>query len=118
MYRFNRTRSVQLFALFVAIVGFTTEGMGNEKSMGQASVSADSLKAYAEASSSSNLVALLKKGDVVSIILRLSTSGDDWCRIELPGRSGLTGYVLCRALASNASAQQVSGTVPAVAAVV
>jgi hypothetical protein len=92
--------------------------MGNEKSMGQAAVSADSLKAYAEASSSSNLVALLKKGDVVSIILRISTSGDDWCRISLPGQSGLTGYVPCRALASIASVQQVSGTVPAVAAVV
>ncbi len=117
MYRFNRSRSTQLFALFVAIVGFTTAGMGNEKSMGQAAVSADSLKAYAEASSSNNLVALLKKGDVVSIILRISTSGDDWCRIELPGRSGLTGYVLCRALAI-ASAQQVSGTLPAVTAVV
>ena len=107
MYRFNRTRSVQLFALFVAIVGFTTEGMGNEKSMGQAAVSADTLKAYAEASSSSNLVALLKKGEVVSIILRISTSGDDWCRIALPGQSGLTGYVLCKALSSISSAAPV-----------
>jgi len=107
MYRFNRTRSVQLFALFVAIVGFTTEGMGNEKSMGQAAVSADTLKAYAEASSSSNLVALLKKGEVVSIILRISTSGDDWCRIALPGQSGLTGYVLCKALSSIPSAAPV-----------
>src|SRR6266404_1204985 len=112
MYRFNRTRSVQLFALFVAIVGFTTEGMGNEKSMGQASVSADSLKAYAEASSSSNLVALLKKGDVVSVILRISTSGEDWCRIVLPGQSGLTGYVPCGALSSTSSVTQLSGISP------
>jgi hypothetical protein len=112
MYRFNRTRSVQLFALFVAIVGFTTEGMANEKSMGQAAVSADTLKAYAEASSSSNLVALLKKGEVVSIILRISTSGDDWCRVVLPGQGGLTGYVACKALSSISPATQISGTVP------
>ena len=44
MYRFNRSRSTQLFALFVAIVGFTTVGMGNEKSMGHAAVSADTLE--------------------------------------------------------------------------
>jgi hypothetical protein len=112
MYQFNRRPFIQLFTLFVAMVGFTAEGMGNEKSMGQAAVAADTLKAYAEASSSSNLVALLKKGDVVSIILRVSTSGDDWCRIVLPGQSGLTGYVLCKALSSISAATQVSGTVP------
>src|SRR5437870_12784944 len=111
MYRFNRRPFIQLFTLFVAMVGFTTEGMGNEKSMGQAAVAADTLKAYAEASSSSNLVALLKKGEVVSIILRVSTSGDDWCRIVLPGQGGLSGYVLCKALSSIPSATQVSGAV-------
>ncbi len=112
MYRLNPSPSIQLFTLFIALVGFTTEGMGNEKNMGQAVVSADSQKAFVEASSSSNLVALLKKGDVVSVILRISTSGEDWCRIVLPGQSGLTGYVPCKALSSTSSANQVAGTGP------
>ncbi len=112
MYSFNRARSTQLFALLVAMVGFITDGMANEKNMGQAAVSAETLKAYAEASSSSNLVALLKKGEVVSIILRISTSGDDWCRIVLPGESGLTGYVPCKSLSSITSARLASGTDP------
>jgi hypothetical protein len=83
----------------------------NEKSMGRAEVSADIQKAFAEASSSSNIVYLLKKGEVVSIILRVTTSGDEWCRIVLPGQSGLTGYVPCKALTSVPSATQVPGTV-------
>jgi hypothetical protein len=112
MYRLNPRRSIHGVALFVALVSFTTQASGNEKSMGQAVVSADTQKAFVEASSSSNLVALLKKGEVVSIILRISTSGEDWCRIVLPGQSGLTGYVLCKALSSTSSANQIAGTGP------
>ncbi len=112
MYRFDRTQPMYLLALFVALIGFSADVTGNERSMGQAVVSADSQKAFVEASSSSNLVALLKKGDVVNVILRISTSGEDWCRIVLPGQSGLTGYVPCKALSSTSSANQVAGTGP------
>lgn len=79
--------------------------------MGQAAVTADTLKAFVEASSSSNLAALLKKGEVVSIILRISTSGEDWCRIVLPGQSALTAYVPCKALTSVSPVTSASGTV-------
>jgi hypothetical protein len=81
VYRFFGTRSIPLFGLFVALIGFAPCGMGNEKSMGQAEVSVNIQKAFAEASSSSDIVALLKKGEVVSIILRITTSGDGWCRM-------------------------------------
>jgi len=103
MYRSNGIRSTAMVILFIAIFGFPIDCAANEKNMGQAVVSADTQKAFAEASPSSNLVALLKKGDIVSIILRISTSGEDWCRIVLPGQSGLTGYVPCRALSSTSS---------------
>jgi hypothetical protein len=112
MRRFDRTQSMYLLAL-CAFIGFTADVAGKERSMGQATVSADTLKAFAEASSSSNIVALLKHGDVVSVILRITTSGDDWCRVALPGQGGLTGYVLCKGLTSVSSARQVAGTDPA-----
>ena len=112
MYQSSSIRSTALVILFIAIFGLSIECAANEKSMGQAVVSADTQKAFIEASSSSNLVALLKKGEVVSIILRISTAGEDWCRIVLPGQSGLTGYVPCKALTSASSATQVSGTGP------
>jgi hypothetical protein len=111
MYRSSSIRSIALVILFIAVSGLSFECSANEKSMGQAVVSADTQKAFVEASSSSNLVALLKKGEIVSIILRISTSGEDWCRIVLPGQGGLTGYVPCKALSSTSSAAQVSGTV-------
>jgi hypothetical protein len=112
MYRFDRTQPMYLLALFVALIGFSADVTGNERSMGQAVVSAATQKAFAEASSSSNLVALLKKGEVVSIILRISTSGEDWCRIVLPGQSGLTGYVPCKALTLASPVTKVSGADP------
>ena len=112
MYRSNGIRSIAVVILFIAIFGLSIECAANEKSMGQAVVSADTQKAFVEASSSSNLVALLKKGEVVSITLRISTAGEDWCRIVLPGQGGLTGYVPCKALSSTSAATQVSGTGP------
>jgi hypothetical protein len=112
MYRSSSIRSIALVILFITIFGLSIECAANEKSMGHAVVSADTQKAFVEASSSSNLVALLKKGEVVSIILRISTSGEDWCRIVLPGQGGLTGYVPCKALTSASSATLVSGTAP------
>jgi len=112
MYRSSSIRSIALLLLFIPIFGLSIECSANEKSIGQAVVSAGTQKAFVEASSSSNLVALLKKGEVVSIILRISTSGEDWCRVVLPGQSGLTGYVPCKALTSTSSATQVSGTGP------
>jgi hypothetical protein len=108
MYQFSGVRSIKLFPLFVALLGLSIEGAGNERNMGQAAVSANALKVFTEASSSSNLVALLKKGEVVTIILKISTSGDDWCRIVLPGQSRLTGYVPCKALTSISSAGHAS----------
>ena len=112
MYRSSSIRSIARLILFVAIFGPSIECAANEKSMGQAVVSADTQKAFIKASSSSNLVALLRKGEVVSIILRISTSGEDWCRIVLPGQSGLTGYVPCKALSSVSPVTAVSGTDP------
>jgi len=91
LYRSNGIRSIAVVILFIAIFGLSIECAANEKSMGQAVVSADTQKAFVEASSSSNLVALLKKGEVVSIILRISTAGEDWCRILLPGQGGAYG---------------------------
>jgi hypothetical protein len=108
MYRF--IGSISLLAVAVISVGLPSEVVADEKSMGQAEVSADIQKAFAEASSSSNIVYLLQKGEAVSIILRIKTSGDVWCRIVLPGQSGLTGYVPCKALTSTSSVAPVSGT--------
>jgi hypothetical protein len=118
MYRSSSIRSIALVILFIAIFGLSIECAANEKSMGQAAVSADTQKAFVEASSSSNLVALLKKGDVVSIILRISTSGEDWCRIVLPDQGGLTGYVPCKALTSVTAVSGTDSTTPVTKVVV
>src|SRR5207253_2949911 len=52
---------------------------------------------------------LLKKGEAVTIVLRISTAADIWCRIVLPGESGL-GYVPCKALRLTSIAAQLTET--------
>jgi hypothetical protein len=100
--------SITLFSS--AFVALLAAHAADEKNMGVAEISADTQKAFAEPSSSSSIVALLKRGDPVSIILKISTSGDVWCRITLPGGNGLTGYVPCKSLAAPSTTTQPSGT--------
>jgi hypothetical protein len=111
--------SVVLLLLTASLFGPSLEGAWDERGMGPAEVSAESQKAFAEASSSSSTVYILKKGDAVKVILRISAGGENWCRIVLPGQAGLSGYVPCKALASASSIAPVSntGTVPAATSV-
>jgi hypothetical protein len=108
MHRFC-SAAVLLF-LTLGLLGPSLEGAWDERGMGPAEVSADSQKAFSEASSSSSIVYILKKGDAVKVILRISAGGENWCRILLPGQAGFTGYVPCKALASASSVTPVSGT--------
>src|SRR5579862_4286686 len=109
MHRFSGTRLFNLVFFVFAFLGIVIDCAGDEKGIGQAEVSADTQKAFAEASPSSSTVYIMKKGDVVSVILRISTSGENWCRVFLPGQAGTTGYVPCKALASASSVTPASG---------
>jgi hypothetical protein len=118
MRRFSVAGSLSLVFLGLSFLGIAIEGAGDEKSMGQAQVSSDTQKVFAEASSSSSIVYLLKRGDAVSITLRISTSGDDWCRVVLRGHAGPLGYVPCKSLTSASSVAQVSASVTSSASAV
>jgi hypothetical protein len=83
MTLFSGIRSINTLILILVLVGSGVARAGNDKSLRQAVVSADMLKAFAEANARSNVVRLLAKGEVVSIILKVSTSGEDWCRVVL-----------------------------------
>jgi hypothetical protein len=109
MTLFSGIRSINTLILILVLVGSGVARAGNEKSLRQAVVSADMLKAFAEANARSNVVRLLAKGEVVSIILKVSTSGEDWCRVVLQDQSKLTGYVSCKGLTAIASTSQPAG---------
>jgi hypothetical protein len=111
MRLYSGVGSLSLTFLGLSFLGTAIEGAADEKSMGQAQVSSDTQKVFAEASSSSSIVYLLKRGDVVSITLRISTSGDDWCRVVLPGHAGPLGFVPCKSLTAGSSVTQVSAAV-------
>ena len=102
--------SVVLLFVTLGLFGPSVKGAWDERGMGPAEVSADSQKAFAEASSSSSIVYILRKGDAVKVILRISAGGENWCRILLPGQAELTGYVPCKVLASASSVTPVSST--------
>jgi hypothetical protein len=60
-----------------------------------AEVMSEQPSVFQEASTSSRLVMQLTKGDIVGVILKISVLGENWCRVELQGRTEAAGYVIC-----------------------
>jgi hypothetical protein len=54
MHRFSNVHSISLLVLSITFLGLPIEGAADEKGMGHAEVTADSQKAFAEASASKN----------------------------------------------------------------
>jgi predicted Zn-dependent protease len=59
---------------------------------------------YSQMSVSSRVVAVLHKGDVVTIDFAFTDSSGSWCGVTRSGEGGKSGHVLCDSLRSEASA--------------
>jgi hypothetical protein len=62
----------------------------------QGVVKPKAINVYASASTSERVTGTLKQGDVVEVVLQITTStGGSWCRVEIAGASEPLGFVLC-----------------------
>jgi hypothetical protein len=90
----------------------TTQAKENA-SLWEAEVLAEQPKVFQNASASSRMVAQLRKGDSVTVVLKITVSGQVWCRIELRGQLEPMGYLECDELKlASASKRLNSGTPP------
>jgi hypothetical protein len=84
------------------------------KMLWQGVVKPEAINVYASASTSERVTGTLKQGDVVEVVLQITTStGDSWCRVELAGASEPLGFVLCLNLErGNSTAKQIAHSEP------
>jgi len=79
----------------VIVAGILLACAGGSHAANKAKVKSGALQMYAQPSSASNAVGQLKKGELVTIELQLSSPQGAWCNV----RSGAkTGYVKCEEL--------------------
>ena len=86
-----------LLVALCCIFGFS-ELKAESKDVTQATVNSESLTVFSRASSKSEIVKTLRKGDVVNVEFELEGTDGSWCGIIEEGQTSISGYVQCQYL--------------------
>ena len=86
-------RRLALVCLTIALV--VTTAKAQQRILWQGAVMPERINVYANASTKDRVTTMLKKDDVVDVVLEINTLGDAWCRVAFSGQSEPLGYVLC-----------------------
>ena len=77
----------------------------------QGVVKPEAINVYQSASTNEHVTGTLRQGDAVDVVLQVSVSGSEWCRVTRAGASEPVGFVLCLNLQQGAaSLEQVAHT--------
>jgi len=90
--------STYLFIAFLCVALGVCKLKAETEDAGRAAVKNDSLTVFSRASSKSETVKKLKKGDVVTIEFELEGTEEAWCSIIEEGQTSISGYVQCQHL--------------------
>ena len=66
-----------------------------QKMLWQGVVKPEAINVYQSASTNERVTATLHQGDAVDVVLQVSVSGSEWCRVTRAGTSEPLGFVLC-----------------------
>ena len=86
----NRGLVTWIFALLLC--GSAT---AQQKMLWQGVVKPEAINVYQSASTNERVTATLRQGDAVDVVLQVSVSGSEWCRVTRAGTSEPLGFVLC-----------------------
>jgi len=87
-------RSRGLFMWISAILLCGT-GSAQQKMLWQGIVKPEAINVYQNASTNERVTGTLRQGDAVDVVLQVSVSGSEWCRVARAGTSEALGFVLC-----------------------
>ena len=81
--------------MWIFILSLCTLAAVRQKMLWQGVVKPEAINVYQSASTNEPVTATLKQGDVVDVVLEVSISGSEWCRVSRAGASEPVGFVLC-----------------------
>ena len=81
--------------IWILVLSLYASATARQKMLWQGVVKPEAINVYQSASTSEHVTATLKQGDVVDVVLQVSISGSEWCRVSRAGTSEPIGFVLC-----------------------
>jgi len=89
---FFRNRGLCMWISVLLLGGSAT---AQQKILWQGVVKPEAINVYQSASTNERVTATLRQGDAVDVVLQVSVSGSEWCRVTRAGTSEPLGFVLC-----------------------
>ena len=87
-----RNRGLFMWISALLLCGSAT---AQQKMLWQGVVKPEAINVYQSASTNEHVTGTLRQGDAVDVVLQVSVSGSEWCRVTRAGTSEPLGFVLC-----------------------
>jgi hypothetical protein len=87
-----RNRGLFMWISVLLLCGSAT---AQQRMLWQGVVKPEAINVYQSASTNERVTATLRQGDAVDVVLQVSVSGSEWCRVTRAGTSEPLGFVLC-----------------------
>ena len=87
-----RNRGLLMWILVLSLCG---SAAAQQKMLWQGVVKPEAINVYQSAATNERVTATLRQGDAVDVVLQVSVSGSEWCRVTRAGASEPLGFVLC-----------------------
>src|ERR1700747_3889746 len=81
--------------VWMFICSLCTLAAVRQKMLWQGVVKPEAINVYQSASTNERVTATLRQGDAVDVVLQVSVSGSEGCRVTRAGTSEPLGFVLC-----------------------
>jgi hypothetical protein len=81
--------------MWISALSLCASATAQQKMLWQGVVKPEAINVYQSASTSEHVTATLRQGDAVDVVLQVSVSGSEWCRVARAGTSEPLGFVLC-----------------------
>src|ERR1700721_1609918 len=92
--------------MWISALSLCASATAQQKMLWQGVVKPEAINVYQSASTSEHVTATLRQGDAVDVVLQVSVSGSEWCRVARAGTSEPLGFVLCLNLELGGSSPQ------------
>ena len=90
--RVVRNHGLVMWILVLSLCGSAT---GQQNMLWRGVVKPEAINVYQSASTNEHVNGTLRQGDAVDVVLQVSVSGSEWCRVTRAGTPEPLGFVLC-----------------------
>ena len=81
--------------MWILVLSLCGSAAAQQSTLWRGVVKPEAINVYQSASTNEHVTGTLRQGDAVDVVLQVSVSGSEWCRVTRAGTSEPLGFVLC-----------------------